>query len=203
MAFGPREQTGMFDEITLNTRHANTDPLLPMIAEHERLLALCEDAERRAKEIKSTLPKDVVEGKASITVFIGFDKPHIFHFKTEREAENFAKSLRVLLWAREHERPSAEHWDRIVTQLVSDFRTARKAQIEDVLEASGCAALEREAEALDEEVYELRVKILATPARSLSALFYQLELARPEVDYEGLVDTIIAGVKRLAAGGAA
>jgi hypothetical protein len=29
-----------------------------------------------------------------------------------------------------------------------------------------------------------------------------LELARPMVDYEGLVDTIIAGIKRLAAGGA-
>jgi hypothetical protein len=53
MAFGLREQTGMFDEITLNTRHANTDPLLAMIAERERLLALCRDAERCAEEIKS------------------------------------------------------------------------------------------------------------------------------------------------------
>jgi hypothetical protein len=156
-----------------------------------------------AEEIKSTLPNNVVEGNVAITVFTGFDKPHTFRFKTEREAEGFAKGLRVLLWTREQERPpSAERWDCIVTQLISDYRAARKVQIEDVQEASGCAALGREAEALDDEAYELRVKILETPASSLTALFYQLELARDLVDYEGLVDTIIAGIKRLAAGGA-
>jgi hypothetical protein len=48
----------------------------------------------------------------------------------------------------------------------------------------------------------LEAKILETPASSLSALFYPFELARPRVDYEGLVDTIIAGVERLAALGA-
>jgi hypothetical protein len=85
-----------------------------------------------------------------------------------------------------------------VAQLLDDYRAARKAQIEDVREASGFEALYRQSTSLDDQAADLQDKIRETPASSLSALLWQLELARDYIDHETLLDTIIAGVKLLA-----
>jgi hypothetical protein len=90
------------------------------------------------------------------------------------------------------------HWDRIKAQLLDDFRAEKKAQIDDVLEASGVAELLREAEAIEEQAYEVHDQTVETPASTFGVLLWQLELARDFFDHDTLLDVIIAGVKRLA-----
>jgi hypothetical protein len=146
--------------LSLNEQHG--DPLLPMIAECERLYALADEIRERANTIEFAPPESIER------------KPLL-----------------------DAQKKCADRGDFEGLYKISDKLKVGNARFNEACEASGSTALEREAEALDDEVYELRVKILETPASSLSALFYQLELARPMVDYEGLVDTIIAGVKQL------
>jgi hypothetical protein len=208
----------MFDETTFNNRHAMTpaekrfaefmsdgiaaaidDPLLPLIAERGRLYKLECEIRDRGEEILHTLPKNVIEEKVSITFAAGFTKPGSFDFRTERDVEIFVEAIRKITWRDR----SIPHWDYIVVHLLDDFRAARKVQIEDVLEAAGAAALLREADALVDQAYEMHTKICDTPASSFPALLYQLELLREHLEVPDLLDTIIAGAKRLSAAASA
>jgi hypothetical protein len=170
------------------------DPLIAMIRERSRLFRVAEEIRERADEIRLTLPEAVQKGEVLITFSAGFNKPGNFDFKTEMDVKAFAEGYRRAVW---RDRP-IPHWDRIVAQLLEDFRAAKKAQIDDVLEASGCAALLREVEELEQKTSDLEEQIYSTPATSCDALLWQLEALRDETDDKELLDTIVAGVRGLA-----
>jgi hypothetical protein len=72
-----------------------------------------------------------------------------------------------------------------------------------VHEASGCASLLREADALYGQADALDEQIWQTQATSVAGILGQLERVKEAVrlqeDCEGLIDTIIAGIEQLAA----
>jgi hypothetical protein len=185
--------------MTTSSLSRGADPLILMIKEHAKLLARRDEIDERADKIRSSLPENVREGQVSIVFSAGFTDPGNFTFRTELEVNVFARTVHQIAWRDR----SVPHWDRIVAQLIDDFRAAKKAQIDDVLEASGVAALDREAAAVADQAYELHTKICDTPASSFPALLYQLELLRDDLEVPDLLDTIIAGVKRLAAAASA
>ena len=56
----------MFDDATFNSRHGETvgddDPLLALIAEHNRIEALHDEVSKRADEAGAALPEEVRRG---------------------------------------------------------------------------------------------------------------------------------------------
>ena len=173
------------------SRGSATDNLIPLMREYDRLIDRFDEIKKRTNEIRAALPENVREGKVLITFSAGFTHPGKYTFQTEADVKTFAEMVRRLTY-RDRIVP---HWERIVAQVLNDFQDARKAQIDDVLEASGLMALEEEADSLTEQFGDLRLQILETPASSVEALIWQIGNAGADID--DVVDTIIAGVKRL------
>jgi hypothetical protein len=74
------------------------------------------------------------------------------------------------------------------------------AKIREAREASGCEALDREADALKEQARAIADRIYETQATSFAGIIAQLELVKAEQDNWTLLERSIAGVKRLAGG---
>jgi hypothetical protein len=110
-------------------------------------MRLSNELDERIDAIASTLPQNVVERKVSIMFSAGFTEPSKFEFRSENDVTSFASACRIIV-LRDRDR-QVPHFDRIKEQLLRDYRTAKKAQIDDVLEAAGVTALEREREALE------------------------------------------------------
>jgi hypothetical protein len=175
------------------------DPVLGMIAEYQRVLEFARRAETRAREIKAGLPDDIRSGKVKVAP-LGFSD--LEEFRTEREIREFFSLCRVAgdvaRVAGDDLRPNFDaRLERAEAKALEDFKLGLE-KVHAALEASGCAALEREAEALNERANKIDEQICRTPASSAEVILWQLHSLRDFCD-EGWVDTIIAGVRKFAA----
>jgi hypothetical protein len=178
------------------------DPLVALIRERDRLFRLAEDTKARGDEIEAGLPDDVRFKKVQVSSLgLAGDED----FKTEEELRRFFSILDVVAHvtaARQKLDKDAKDQitarvDRFEAKVLDEFKVGME-RIHELREASGCEALYREAEALEEQADELHDQICDTPAGSFDALLWQIEHARLYFEYEGMLDTIFAGVKRLA-----
>jgi hypothetical protein len=218
----------MFDDITFASRHGETvgddDPLLAMFAERARLFATADRTRRAEEEIVVTLPEGVARGGVMIELPAGAE-PCFFYSE-----EDLKRAIKKRRWYRDlgvalkgefgeklceelrqikpRPRPAPEDdvaFEKNNAAALEQFR-AGTAKIAAAREASGCAALDREAGEIEREACEIQDQIFETPATSLAGVLGQLDLLRDYYDLEDakLLDSIIAGVKRLAnSGGAA
>ena len=216
----------MFDDITFAGRHGETaaDPLLAMLAERSRIFATADRIRRAEEEIVVALPEDVARG--SVTVELpGREARHFWNEEDlQREIKHirWLRSARAVMMSDEVKEKFREYLRRLppppppepeddatfeesIAAALEQFR-AGTAKIAAAREASGCAALDREAGEFEREAREIQDQILETPATSLAGILGQLDLLRDYYDLwdAKLIDSIIAGVKHLAnSGGAA
>jgi hypothetical protein len=183
------------------------DPLIALIRERARLYRLAGDLTERADKILAALPDDVRFEIVRVS-FLGLAGDE--DFQTEKELSLFFSVLKAaaagMAFSKKLDQAVKDQNKARVNHLkakaLDEFRVGLK-RIREVREASGCEALYREAEALEEQADELEDRICDTPAGSFDALLWQLELSRDNAALapranEDLLDTIIAGVKRLA-----
>lgn len=178
------------------------DPLIGLIRERDRLFRLADQVEKRARAIESTLPDDVRQKKVRISLLGVLEEEF-----SEKELNNFFAIFKLAIEVQRKCDPQGPRvttseearLDHITERALVEFR-AGLAKIHEAREASGCEALYREAEAIEERAYQIHDQVVETPAQSFDGLLWQLEFARDHLDFEGLTDTLIAGVKRLAGG---
>lgn len=160
----------MFDEITLNERHGDTDPLLPMIAECKRLYELADEIRGRAQKIEDGLPEGIERTQLFDTLVAELDAKH-------RETKRASK--------------------------IRDKIDVQKPRYDAAREASGSAAVDREADATWNQARELEKTILTTPAVTLAGVLAQLQMLYDDDSFEGghELEAIVAGLEKIVVGG--
>jgi hypothetical protein len=199
----------MSDETTFNTRHvdshrgASDDPVVKMLAEHKRLYSLAGRARTAALEIVSRLPENVQRLRVTVD-FPDGSFSYIAESDLQRSMDVRVK-LEEALAKLAKCRGDTDHdyvceWSERAIQQFREGKSAIKA----AREASGCEALYREEEQLHDQATEVRNRIVETQATSLAGVLAQLELFKEELLQDthsfDFIDTIAAGIKRLAEG---
>jgi len=184
---------------------AQIDPVLTLLAEHERLIDRSESVYRAAFEIKATLPDDIRAGKVPLDLPGG-----IMRFASEERLMRYLDACRRLAEVfaeaggyrdddgvvREVGLDYVREWSE---KAIEDFR-AGKAKIEEARVASGSVALFQQGDDLVKQAEEIEDRACSTQAISLAGLLAQIERLRRLADIgddDPLITTIIAGIKGL------
>jgi hypothetical protein len=191
------------------------DPVLAMIAEHNRLFDLSTETQERAGEILLTLPEDMQHRRVLVDLPKGAVACHSYKQLTEQiflaemdaairdefsPAQDGDVEAHIKAFIKSvSDRLDARVYKDFSVRAILQFRDG-KAKIDAAREASGCEQLYREAAALDERVDAIYNRIVTTPARSRAGLLGQIDLLRDAIGEHKFIDTIITGVKRLAGG---
>jgi hypothetical protein len=186
--------------------NSSDDPLIGLIEERDRLLEVAADVEVRAKEIEQSLPENAQRGRVKVSI-LGID----FELSEKNGLNEFLWSCRDLIMVRRSRMGRRQDWsaqddahlNSIKEKVACDFE-AGLAQIEAARESSGYSALRRQRDEIDDQLAALEEKIFYTPASSFEALLLQPnELRYYARENPSRLDTIIAGVERLASHGCA
>jgi hypothetical protein len=183
----------------------DTDPVLAMIAELNRLDALWAAAQARGAEILNTLPEDIRKGRVRVSFGdseLGRCLSSPGYFTSEQQLQRFLDpwrrfDMRMAKHKAKSPEAAAAEFDREIglDQLLAQLR-AGLDEIKAIREASGCEAHYREADDLEPRMRELGHQIDTTKPVTIAGAIAMLERLRDAYCVaHNEINPVIAGLR--------